>query len=397
MNFKHLKSAIPAPIKEHWDKQHAQSLELLKKSGKTSKTTAFLALSFFLSFLSILGMCAFHWPQYLSTPEVRSHYNVYWLQWIMFGALCISSTVSVGGLFYKKHIAGHIVCLSLVAACWIWGGPFMKIADFPDHTPYIGLDWFILDLLVSVVVFASLEKLSPLRKGQALFRDGWQNDIKHFAFNHLAIGLMLVVVNFLIKQIFGRWEVDSYQYYVEQLPFVVGVVLCVLAADMAEYWTHRAYHEVPWLWKFHAVHHSSSHMDWLAGSRLHIVEILITRTLILGVVEFLGFSQAVINTYIAIVGIQAVVNHSNLKLPWGPLKYVFVTPEHHHWHHASDDVAIDKNYAAHYSFLDYLFGTAVRTKEKAGKHMPDKYGVIGDYVPEGFINQQMFPFKVGKQ
>ena len=72
----------------------------------------------------------------------------------------------------------------------------------------------------------------------------------------------------------------------------------------------------------------------------------------------------------------------------GPLRYVIVTPNFHHWHHSRDTEAIDKNYAAHFAFLDYLFGTAVT----ADRTWPRHYGVVGDYVPEGFVKQQAFPF-----
>jgi sterol desaturase/sphingolipid hydroxylase (fatty acid hydroxylase superfamily) len=75
------------------------------------------------------------------------------------------------------------------------------------------------------------------------------------------------------------------------------------------------------------------------------------------------------------------------------LKYIFVTPNFHHWHHSQDAEALDKNYAAHFSFLDYLFGTAVDSQ----KMWPEKYGVLGDYVPQGFVAQFLFPFKANMQ
>jgi sterol desaturase/sphingolipid hydroxylase (fatty acid hydroxylase superfamily) len=93
--------------------------------------------------------------------------------------------------------------------------------------------------------------------------------------------------------------------------------------------------------------------------------------------------------YILVVGFQAVFNHANVHLPWGPLKYLIVTPDFHHWHHASDAVALDKNYAAHYAFIDWIFGTAIRGQ----KGFPQAYGVVGDYMPDGFLRQQAFPFR----
>jgi sterol desaturase/sphingolipid hydroxylase (fatty acid hydroxylase superfamily) len=133
-------------------------------------------------------------------------------------------------------------------------------------------------------------------------------------------------------------------------------------------------------------------MDWLAGSRQHMFELIVTRVGVLGILYVLGFSEQVMNAYIVIVGFQAVFNHANVHLPWGPLKYLIVTPDFHHWHHSSDDVAIDKNYAAHYAFLDRLFGTAI----KGQTGFPEKYGVQGDYMPDGFTKQFMFPFRKQK-
>ena len=84
-----------------------------------------------------------------------------------------------------------------------------------------------------------------------------------------------------------------------------------------------------------------------------------------------------------------IFNHANVHLPWGPLKYLIVTPDFHHWHHSSDTVAIDRNYAAHYAFLDWIFGTAIRGQ----KGFPQRYGVVGDYMPDGFVRQQLFPLR----
>jgi sterol desaturase/sphingolipid hydroxylase (fatty acid hydroxylase superfamily) len=130
-------------------------------------------------------------------------------------------------------------------------------------------------------------------------------------------------------------------------------------------------------------------MDWLAGSRQHVLEVIATRVLVVAPLFVLGFSEAVVNAYIIIVGFQAVLNHANVRVPWGPLRYLIVTPDFHHWHHASDDEAIDRNYAAHYAFLDYLFGTAV----SADRPLPHRYGGVGDYMPDGVVAQQMFPVR----
>ncbi len=77
----------------------------------------------------------------------------------------------------------------------------------------------------------------------------------------------------------------------------------------------------------------------------------------------------------------------------GPLKYLIVTPDLRHWHHASDDVAIDRNHAARYAFIACLFGTAIKSKTT----FPEPYGVVGDYVPDGFVKQRLFLFRGSKK
>jgi sterol desaturase/sphingolipid hydroxylase (fatty acid hydroxylase superfamily) len=375
--------AIKHPVEE--------TRELLHRDGHLKPgqgmVSSVIALS--LGFLCLLAVVAFHYPQYLTTPDLRHKYSVDVLRQLLLAGLLVSGGMSLANVILGRRRDVSIVAFVLVLIATALGGSRVPVGNFPDHTPYIGLDWFILDLLSSTLIFVVIEKLFPLYRGQSVFRKEWQTDMKHFAVNHFIVGLVLLIVNFLLHHLFGRLLDYTLQQYVQHVPFVPQLLLCILVADLAQYWTHRAYHEVPFLWRFHAVHHSVKTMDWLAGSRQHMLELIATRVCVLAPLYVLGFSEGVMNAYIIVVGFQAVFNHANVHLPWGPLKYVLVTPNFHHWHHASDDEAIDKNYAAHYAFLDYLFGTAVKSKNK----FPEKYGVVGDYMPDGFVRQQMFPFR----
>lgn len=364
---------------------------LLQDSGelKFGYGTMSGALAFTMGFLCFLGVLAFHFPQYLTTPQLRQQYSVDLLRQIMFFSLLIAGVISLSNVILNKSRSLNLAALGFVLVAVALGGSKVPVHDFPDHTPYIGLDWFILDLLGSTLIFVLIEKLFPLYKGQAVFRKEWQTDMAHFIVNHFVVGLVLLTVNFLIHRVFG-WMVHSdFQNLVQAIHFIPQLLLCILVADFMQYWTHRAYHEVPFLWRFHSVHHSAKTMDWLAGSRMHMLELLFTRVAVLGPLYVFGFEKAVMDAYIIVVGFQAVFNHANVHLPWGPLKYLVVTPDFHHWHHSSDDVAIDKNYAAHYAFLDHIFRTVVKTD----RAFPEKYGVVGDHVPEGFVKQQLYPFK----
>jgi sterol desaturase/sphingolipid hydroxylase (fatty acid hydroxylase superfamily) len=364
--------------------------ELAESHGELAQgrglKTGVLAMS--LGFLCFLGVLAFHFPEYLTTPELRKSYNVDTLRTIMFAAMVIAGGLSLVNILFNRSRWLSSFAFLLVVLTALLGGHKVPVNDFADNTPYIGMDWFILDLLGSSLIFIFIEKLFALRKEQPIFRPEWQTDFNHFIVNHMLVGFVMLATNLLVHKLFGWAAKDGVQAWVQGLPFVPAVLLIVLVADLVQYWTHRAYHEVPLLWRLHAVHHSSKHMDWLAGSRQHIVELIITRTLVLAPIFVLGFSKEVIDTYIVIVGFQAVFNHANVSARLGPLRFLVVTPNFHHWHHSQDQEALDKNYAAHYAFIDHIFGTAV----KSTRLWPAHYGVLGDYVPDGFVKQFKFPF-----
>ena len=345
-----------------------------------------IALS--LAMLCFLGVLAFHFPEYLTTPQLRQNYNVDVLRQLLFWSLVLAGALSLFNIVRSRARWLAIGAFTLIALSLLLGGPKVPVSDFADNTPYIGLDWFILDLLGSTLIFVFIEKLFALRKDQPVFRAEWQTDFHHFIVNHMAVGFMLLATNLLVHKLFGWAAQDGVRFWVQELPFAAALFLIVLVADLAQYGVHRAYHEVPLLWRLHAVHHSVKSMDWLAGSRQHVVEVIITRTLVLAPIYVLGFSKEVIDAYILIVGFQAVFNHANVSVRLGPLRYLIVTPNFHHWHHSRDDAAIDRNYASHFAFLDYLFGTAV----KSDRAWPQHYGVVGDYVPGGFWKQMVFPF-----
>jgi sterol desaturase/sphingolipid hydroxylase (fatty acid hydroxylase superfamily) len=341
-----------------------------------------------LGVLCLLAVLAFHFPAVLTTPQLRQVYDVALLRQILFAAMVLA-----GGIALFNIVMGRVRWLSaaafaLVGLSLALGGHRVPVADFPDQAPYIGLDWFVLDLLGSALIFVFIEKLFPLRREQPVFRPAWQTDFQHFVVNHLLVGFMLLATNLLVHRLFGWAAHDGLRGWVQGLPFGIALFLLVLLADGVQYAAHRAYHRWPLLWRLHAVHHSVEHMDWLAGSRQHLVEVVITRTLVLAPIVMLGFAKEVIDAYIVIVGFQAVFNHANVNVRLGPLRYLIVTPNFHHWHHAQDREAIDRNFAAHFAFIDHLFGTAVQ----AERHWPQRYGVVGDGVPAGFWRQLLYPF-----
>src|SRR5215831_1559784 len=221
--------------------------DLLKRSGPMRFGQGMIAtvLALSLGFLCLLGVIAFHYPQYLTTPELRHQYSVDVLRQMMFWALIVAGGLSLASIIIGNRRNLNVLAFVLVAVAVALGGSRVPVdPNFPDHTPYIGLDWFILDLLGSTLLFVVIEKLFPLYRGQAVFRPEWQTDLKHFTVNHFLVGLILLTVNFLINHAFGWMVRGEFQQAVRGIPFVWQLLLCILVADFAQYWTHRAYHEV---------------------------------------------------------------------------------------------------------------------------------------------------------
>jgi hypothetical protein len=230
------------------------------------KITGVIALA--LGGMAVLSVLAFHFPEYLTTPDLRRKYDVNVLREILLVGMVIGGGMALANLIRLRNRWLNGTALVLIGIAVAAGGHRVPVGDFPDNTPYIGLDWFLLDLLGSSMVFILIEKLFPLHRGQPVFRPDWQVDFTHFVVNHLLVGLALVMVNFAIHRLFGWLVYPPLREWVGGLPFFAELFLVLLVADLVQYWTHRAYHEIPLLWRFHAVHHSAEHMDWMAGSRL---------------------------------------------------------------------------------------------------------------------------------
>ncbi len=199
--------------------------DLLKQDGplKPGQGLASGVVALTLAILCFLGVLAFHFPQYLTTPELRREYSPDIIRHIMFAALVIAGSISLLNVLFKRERALNAVAGALIIASLALGGSHVPVADFPDNTPYIGLDWFILDLLGSTVIFAAIEKLFPLYKGQLIFRKEWQTDLVHFAVNHFIVGLALLTVNFAIHNLFGWMANATVHNAVQSIHFIPHV------------------------------------------------------------------------------------------------------------------------------------------------------------------------------
>ncbi len=146
---------------------------------------------------------------------------------------------------------------------------------------------------------------------------------------------------------------------------------------------------VPFLWRFHSIHHSTQRLGWLAGARMHFLEIAVLRGLTAVPMFTLGFRPEAIQAYLLVVYFYSSFIHANIGWRFNGIERLLVTPRFHHWHHGSERAAIDINYATHFPIFNWLFGTYHLPKDA----WPEKYGVAGEIIPRGYFRQMLHPFK----
>lgn len=337
--------------------------------------------------LCVLAVLCFRFPAWLTTPDLRAALPIDWLRGVLFGANLLA--LGSGALAYalgRRRLGG--AGLALAAAAIGLGGAWVEIPDRVVSNRYLGLDWFILDLLVLALVFLPLERMLALHPEQRVFRAGWRTDLAHFFVSHL-----LVQLTVLLTLSPARWLLEGvvphdFQARVAGLPGPLQFLLALVLADLFQYGAHRSMHAVPALWRFHAVHHSSRRMDWLAGSRLHLVDIVLTRAVSFLPLFALGIAEGPLLAYLVFVSFQAVAIHANARLRVGPLRWWIASPEFHHWHHSAEPQARDRNFAVHVPAIDWIFGSAYLPDR-----WPERYGIDGDPVPEGWLAQLAWPFR----
>lgn len=342
-----------------------------------------------LGLLSLLAVFCFLLPEWLTTSELRKVYDEQFARTVLLLGLVLSFSLGTLNILLNGHKRLGITGIVASGLAVFLGGTDIQV-DAVGETPYsLGLDWFVLALLVSAAVFIPLEKLYAQDAEQNILRPHWRTDLTYFFVSHMLVQFILIFIT-ASSSFMAGWAVSTdFQEKVQSLPIAVQFFLAVLVADLGQYWLHRLYHVVPWLWRVHAVHHSSTAMDWLAGSRVHFVEILMTRTGVLLPLMLLGFAPQALNAYVILVGVQAVLAHANVRINGGWLGYVLVLPRYHHWHHARHPDYIYKNYAIHLPLVDMLFGTF----KLPAKEWPARYGVFGKPLPDGILRQHLYPLR----
>jgi lathosterol oxidase len=340
--------------------------------------------------IGVGAVLCFHFPSLLTVPELRALYPLWFIRALLHLVLVgsfVNGVISVC-LRRRKVLGMTGIGLTLVAA--LLGGSRVPVDGELQNGPFLGLDWFLLNLIAYSAVFIPLERLFARLPEQSVLRQHWRTDLVYFFLSALLVQVTTLLTMMPAMTLFSWAASADVQRTVAGLPFAMQFVAILFLTDFVQYWVHRAFHRVPLLWRFHRIHHSADVMDWLAGSRLHLVDVAVTRGLTFVPIYVLGFDQAPLFAYVAFVSIQATFIHANVRFRFGPLRWVLATPQFHHWHHGAEPEAVDKNFAVHLPLLDRLFGTCYLP----GDRWPSSYGLAdGATVPPGYVRQLVDPFR----
>jgi sterol desaturase/sphingolipid hydroxylase (fatty acid hydroxylase superfamily) len=221
------------------------------------------------------------------------------------------------------------------------------------------------------------------------FRDGFWVDLVWYTIIQSYI-LKIVIFNYIISPVQHHFDWSGLQFF-KHWSVTGQVIFFVFTHDLYIYLFHRLQHASKILWRTHEAHHSGKQVDFLAGSRSHILEIIINQTIEFAPIIILGANPEVIPIKALLDAMFGMFIHANINVKLGKFKYFFNSPELHLWHHANYHEVFHANFSTKFSVWDHLFGTAYDPGFKPG-NKPENWGLYYDF-PKDYFLQQAFAVK----
>lgn len=280
-----------------------------------------------------------------------------------------------------------------------FSGYWKYFIDQLIHPTWQSAFWWLLGLSVAVWV---LELIFPWRKNQKALRDDFWLDafymfFNFFLFSLIGYGALSEVGVQLLNDGLAKIGINNLvAIEVQSWPAWAHIIVLFLVSDFVQWNVHRLLHRVPWLWEFHKVHHSVQQMGFAAHLRFHWMENVVYKFFMYIPLTMLGYGFAelfLVHQFTLAIG---HLNHSNINISWGPLKYIFNSPTMHIWHHAEELPANRKygvNFGLTLSLWDYLFGKAYIPK--VGRDIKLGFDDVAEF-PKTFWGQFVYPFRKRK-
>ena len=256
--------------------------------------------------------------------------------------------------------------------------------------------WHVLPWLAAMgAAFSVLSLISPCNQGKPWWKKrGLGTDLAYWIFSpvftrYLRIWVTVLGTILIFGLTDGQQIADFYDHghgAVARLPLWAQGLIYLVATDFALYWIHRGFHR-GFLWKYHAVHHASTDVEWISAARFHPVNLALGTAAVDVAALLSGISPEIFIVLGPFSTMASVFVHANLNWTLGPLKYVLVSPVFHRWHHAR--AVQGANFASTFSLWDWMFGTFYMPQGA----LPQEYGIDDDAMPEGLLPQLVYPLR----
>ena len=245
-------------------------------------------------------------------------------------------------------------------------------------------------LLLLALIFLPLERLFALHP-QKFFRKALVQDLGYYFISGLVPGLLLAFPLSIVAWAAHAMVPYGMQAAVAAWPLWLRLLVGLIVGEIGFYWGHRWTHEIPFLWRYHSVHHSAEQLYFLISSRAHPVDNVFTRlcgltpAYILGVASPITPTGSLVPVLIVLIATSwGFFIHSNLRWRLGPLEWLIASPAFHHWHHTLRE-PVDRNYASMLPWMDWIFGTYYLPKQ-----WPSSYGIQAK-LPDSLGGQLLYP------
>jgi sterol desaturase/sphingolipid hydroxylase (fatty acid hydroxylase superfamily) len=247
-------------------------------------------------------------------------------------------------------------------------------------------------LAILAIIFVPLERLFAAHP-QKILRKGIDADLGYFFITSLVPIALLSGPMAMVAWIIHRAVPNSFLSISASWPLWLKAVTALVASEIGYYWAHRLSHEIPFLWRFHSIHHSAEEVDFLVNTRAHPIDLVFGRFCALVPIYVLGLGGPKIPSGNLIPILATLITttwgffiHANLRWRFGPLEWLISTPAFHHWHHTLSG-PINRNYASTLPWLDRVFGTHYLPKE-----WPTAYGTE-EKLPDSLTDQPFYPLQ----
>ncbi len=259
-----------------------------------------------------------------------------------------------------------------------------------------GMDEGLLLAIVAIgtaLITIVFERIQPKHLNWNVSKNDVKTDLVHALISMIFLPQLLEALlrALLLVLAIRLSEFIGFSVWPEHWPIALQVVLAMLISQFGEYWIHRGMHEIPFLWRFHAIHHSPKRLYWLNASRFHPLDTATSFSATLISLLILGVPDDVLVFVTVWMAVHGLFQHCNIDIKLGFLNYIFSLAELHRWHHSLKLEEANANYGNNIIFWDIVFGTMYYPKNKEASEYIGLHD-IADF-PESYPKQLLAPFK----